>query len=182
MEKVEDSVDPSDNTETGRDSKQNTSSRQNQYDEIQIPSSRQNSNENFQNPPIARNGYKSLSRDSSSSSLNGAIIDNGRNSKPLKLPEIDPTGTLITQGLNNQRPPSNNQRPGSSNSSVKTPINMLRNSLGDNKMDNSQPNSRMEIMSFDGEFMSPRPPSGEKRETGSANKSRTVTPASRPVT
>ena len=182
MEKVEESPDSSHNI--GTDNKENINSRQNTSDEIQKSSSRQNSHESFQNPQSARNGFRNLSRNSSSSSLNGANID--RDSKPLKLPEIDPTGTLITQGLSNQRPPSNNQRPPSNNqrpsnsNSVKTPVSMVRHSFGD--VDSSQPNSRMEIMSFDGDFMSPRPPSGEKRDTGSASKSRTVTPAHRPIT
>ena len=189
MEKVDESPDSSHNIET--DNKENINSRQNTSDELQKSSSRQNSHESFQNPQSARNGFRNLSRNSSSSSLNGANID--RDSKPLKLPEIDPTGTLITQGLSNQRPPSNNQRPPSNNqrpsssnqrpsssNSVKTPVSMVRNSFGD--IDSSKPNSRMEIMSFDGDFMSPRPPSGEKRDTGSASKSRTVTPAHRPIT
>lgn len=181
MEKIEESSDSSDASKIEKDNKVNTNSRMNHVNDIQKSSSRQNSYDDFQNQSGAKNGFKSLSRNSSSSSLNGANIDTRMDSKPLKLPEIDPTGTLVTQGLNNQRLSNSNQRPGSSNSS-KTPINMVRNSLSDSKIDNSQPNSRLEIMSLDGDYMTPRPPSGEKRETGSASKSRTLTPANRPVT
>ena len=181
MEKIEESPDSSDALKIEKDNKLNTSSRMNHVNDIQKSSSRQNSYDDFQNQSGAKNGFKSLSRNSSSSSLNGANIDTRMDSKPLKLPEIDPTGTLVTQGLNNQRLSNSNQRPGSGNS-VKTPINMVRNSFSDSKIDNSQPNSRLEIMSLDGDYMTPRPPSGEKRETGSASKSRTLTPANRPVT
>lgn len=125
----------------------------------------------------ARNGYKALSRNSSASSL-ASVSDLGRDPRekePLRLPEIDPTGSLVTQGLNSQR------RSGSG-STVRTPVNYVRNSQSDSRMDNPSAmggaDSRLELISFDGELMSPHPPAGDKRE-GSANKSRTTTPASR---
>lgn len=178
MEKVDESV-PLELTDT--DNTQNINQGTYTSNDLQNSGTRQNSFENFQNISSARNGSRNLSRESSSSSLNSANIDNGRNSKVLKLPEIDPTGTLVSQGLNNQRFPGNNQRPGSSGS-AKMPINIVRNSFSDTKIDINQPGSRLEIMSLDGDYMSPRPPSGEKRETGSASKSRTLTPANRPIT
>lgn len=90
--------------------------------------------------------------------------------EPLKLPEIDPSGTLITQGLNSQRRPS-------SNCSVNTPVNMVRNSFSESRMDSANPSdSRLELLSLDGEIMSPHPP--KERREGSGNKSRTVSSAS----
>ena len=179
MEKVEESPELPGTNEA--DDRQNIQSRNNGLNDFGNSGSRQNSFDNLQNFSSARNVMRTLSRDSSSSSLNGANTDNSRDVKPLKLPEIDPSGTLVTQGQNNQRFPCNSQRPGSSGS-VKTPINMVRNSFSDSKIDNNQSSSRLEIMSLDGDYMSPRPPSVEKHETGSASKSRILTLASRPVT
>ena len=177
MEKVEESPEELGSSEA--DDTQGTHSRNHGSNDFENSGSRQNSFDNFPNSSSAKNGIRNFSRDSSSSSLNSANTDNIREIKPLKLPEIDPSGTLVTQGMNNQRFLSNGQRPGSSGS-VKTPIHMVKNSFSDTKIEN-QSNSRLEIMSLDGDYMTPRPPS-EKRETGSAGKSRTVTPASRPVT
>ena len=177
MEKVDES--PELQGTSVADGIQGTQSRNRGSNDFEYTGSRQNSFDNFLNSSSAKNVISNFSRDSSSSSLNGAKTETIREIKPLKLPEIDPTGTLVTQGSNSQRFPSNGQRPTSSGS-VKTPVNMVKNSFSDTKIDN-QSNSRLEIMSLDGDFMTPRPPS-EKRETGSASKSRNVTPANRPVT
>lgn len=133
---------------------------------------------NGTNSHSGRNSFRTLSRNSSGSSL-ASVSELGtgretRDKEPLKLPEIDPSGTLVTQGLNNQR------RVGSSSSSVRTPINMVHNSFSDSSViDNvGTSDSRLELTSFDGEIISPHPPSRERRE-GSGSKSRTITPASR---
>lgn len=122
----------------------------------------------------ARNGFRTLSRNSSASSL-ASVSDLGkdvREKEPLKLPEIDPSGSLVSQGLNSQR------RSGSG-STTRTPINHMRNSQSDSRMDSvGDGDSRLELMSLDGELMSPHPPPDERRE-GSGNKSRTITPSSR---
>ena len=134
-----------------------------------------------QNPYSARNGFMPLSRNSSSSSLaSSSTIDTGRESRgerePLKLPEIDPSGTLVTQGYNNPRP-SSQQRSGSGNLS-RPPVNFSRNSFSDSKLGNGH-DSQMEVMSLDGDIMSPHPPAREKREGSGGSKSRTITPAGR---
>jgi hypothetical protein len=102
-------------------------------------------------------------------------LGTGRDTKekePLKLPEIDPSGTLVTQGVNNQRRPS-------SNSSVHTPVNMVLNSFSESRMDSfDASDSRLELLSLDGEMMSPHPPKMERRE-GSGSKSRTNMSAGR---
>ncbi|XP_052766708.1 fibrous sheath-interacting protein 1-like isoform X2 [Mya arenaria] len=127
----------------------------------------------------ARNGFRSQSRASSASSL-ASVSDLGRESRnekePLKLPEIDPSGTLVTQGqrLNNGKRNGN----GNSNFSVRTPVSFVRNSLSDSKIESIDgADSRLELMSLDGEIMSPHPPVDDRRK-GSGNKSRTTTPAS----
>ncbi|KAL4237844.1 Fibrous sheath-interacting protein 1 [Mactra antiquata] len=125
---------------------------------------------NGKNNVNSRNGFRTLSRNSSGSSL-ASVSELGtgretREKEPLKLPDIDPSGSLVTQGLNNHR------RNGSSNSSVRTPVNFVQNSFSDSKSDNLGPSdSRLELLSLDGEIMSPHPPSREKRD-GSGNKSR----------
>ena len=128
----------------------------------------------------ARNVFRTLSRNSSASSL-ASVSDLGRDSRerePLKLPEIDPTGSLVSQGYGSQR------RNGSANS-VRTPVNFVRSSQSDSRVDSQNTyvgggDSRLELMSLDGELMSPHPPpSGDKREGSANNKSRTTTPASR---
>ncbi|XP_053399953.1 fibrous sheath-interacting protein 1-like [Mercenaria mercenaria] len=139
-------------------------------------SEKTNRNDIGSNNVSARNGFRTLSRNSSASSLASVSdLGTGRETKekePFRLPEIDPSGSLVTQGLNNQR------RPGS-NASARTPVNMVHNSFSDSVIDNMGPSdSRLELMSLDGEIISPHPPSRERRE-GSGHKSRTVTPANR---
>lgn len=121
----------------------------------------------------SRNGFRALSRNSSASSL-ASVSEMGtgretREKEPLKLPDIDPSGSLVTQGINNQR------RTGSSNSVVRTPSNFVHNGSSDSKSDNFGPSdSRMELLSLDGDIMSPHPPSRDKlgKREGSGNKSR----------
>jgi hypothetical protein len=124
-----------------------------------------------------RNGFRTLSRNSSASSL-ASVSELGtgretREKEPLKLPEIDPSGTLVTQGLNNQR------RPGSSGS-ARTPVPLMHNNFLESRADNhSVSDSRLELLSFDGEIISPHPPSSREKREGSGSKSRTVTSAGR---
>ncbi|KAH3847817.1 uncharacterized protein LOC127873703 [Dreissena polymorpha] len=120
------------------------------------------------------NGLKSVSRTSSASSLT-SVSDIGRESvevrekEMLKLPEIDPTGMLVTQGLNNNKKQVNGH---------KTAVSFVRNSLSDSKMENGGgTDSRLELISLDGEMMSPHPPV-EERHKGSGGKSRSASRSS----
>ncbi|KAK3580867.1 hypothetical protein CHS0354_032928 [Potamilus streckersoni] len=113
---------------------------------------------------------------------NGATNDRLRESFESQipsLPEIDPTGTLVTQGLNNQKSGS---RP-SSTSSMKPQIEMIQNSLTESKIINQgYVNESLEILSIDGDSRSctPRPPSSDKRQSSaSSSRSRTVTPVNK---
>ncbi|KAL3873185.1 hypothetical protein ACJMK2_036332 [Sinanodonta woodiana] len=117
-----------------------------------------------------------------SSLHNGATNDRLRESFESQipsLPEIDPTGTLVTQGLNNQKSGS---RP-SSTSSVKPQIEMIQNSLTDSKIINEgYVHESLELLSIDGDSRSctPRPPSSDKRQSSaSSSRSRTVTPVNK---
>ena len=125
----------------------------------------------------SRNGYRTISRNSSSSSLTtvSETLRESGETKPLKLPEIDPTGTLVTQGLNMNR--SNNQQRTVSNASGRTPINLSRNSFSDCRLDNGQIDSSLDFASIDGEIMTPHPPSEKRENSASSNKSRSLTPA-----
>ena len=121
----------------------------------------------------ARNGLRGLSRNSSASSL-ASVSDLGRSTErePLKLPEIDPTGSLVTQGASNKR---NN----SARSLPRTPVSFLKNSQSEGKVDSmGGMDSRLELLSLDGEIMSPHPPV-EERAKGGNNKSRNDIPTTR---
>lgn len=116
----------------------------------------------------ARNGFRTLSQNSAASSL-ASVSDLGTRRETreeiLKLPEIDPSGSLVTQGL------SNNRRTGSCGSARTTPVSVVRNSFTDSSMEYMLPSdSRLELVSLDGDIISPHPPG----RNGSGNKSRTA--------
>ena len=114
-------------------------------------------------PYIQRKNHQTSRNNSFSFDRCDSVNSDGRDSKTSFLPEINRSGSLVSQDLNYNRI-SSAQSGRSSVSSIRTDIYNIKQQ------------DSIEIMSIDGECLTPKPPDTERP---SSSKSRTVTPLNR---
>lgn len=113
-------------------------------------------------PYLHRTTYQTSRNNSFNTDRSDSVNSDGRDSKTSFLPEINRSGSLVSQDLNYNRISSAHSR-GSSASSLRT-------------IYNPKHQDSIEIMSIDGECLTPKPPDTERPLS---SKSRTVTPLNR---